>query len=118
MGDWQNIMSMSGDYSPWDSPCWNDDWEHELREDGYLTVQEWNALGKIVKKGEKGMFLPCARIMVFRETQTEPSPRAVKGTDPNASLYFETFSEAMDWAKQNPGQSISRSPDGNGFIAK
>lgn len=117
MGDWQNIMSMNGDYSPWNSPCWNDDWEHELREDGYLTVQEWNALGKIVKKGEKGMFLPCARIMVFRESQTELSPETARRATQGKSLHFGTFDEAKEWAKSNPGRSISRSPDGHGFIA-
>ena len=32
--------------------------------------------------------------------------------------YFETFQEAMAWAKRNPGKTITRSPDGNGFIKK
>jgi hypothetical protein len=25
MGDWQDIMSMDGDFAPWDSPGWADD---------------------------------------------------------------------------------------------
>ena len=32
--------------------------------------------------------------------------------------YFETFQEAMAWAKSNPGKTITRSPDGNGYIKK
>ena len=117
MGDWQNIMSMNGDYSPWSSPCWNDDWEHELLADGYRTIQEWNALGRIVTKGKKGMFLPCARIMVFSESQTEPSPQAAHHANQGEPLHFKTFAEAAAWAKCNPGRSVSRSPDGDGFIA-
>jgi hypothetical protein len=31
---------------------------------------------------------------------------------------FDTFEEARDWAKRNPGETIARSPDGNGFFAK
>lgn len=118
MSDWQNIMSMDGDYSPWDSPCWNDDWEHELRDDGYMTVQEWNKRGKNVTKGAKGRFLPCARITVFEESQTEPSPQTARRPTQSTTLHFGTFGEAMTWAKANPGQSITRSPDGEGFIAK
>lgn len=32
--------------------------------------------------------------------------------------YFETFQEAMVWAKSNPGKTITRSSDGNGYIKK
>ena len=28
---------------------------------------------------------------------------------------FNTFQEASNWAKSNPGRSIKRSPEGNGF---
>lgn len=111
MGGWQRDMSMRGDYSPWDNPCWNDDWEHELRENGYSTVQEWNRMGRTVKEGEKGRYLPCARVTVFRESQTVPR-------DPSIPLHFETYQEAVEWALENPGSSITRSPDGKGFVSK
>lgn len=76
MGDWEDIFGSAGmreDFAPWDSPCWNDDWEHELRDNGYKTVAEWNSLGRSVKKGEKGSYLPCAKIRVFSESQTNPT---------------------------------------------
>lgn len=31
---------------------------------------------------------------------------------------FDTFEEALDWARRNPGEAITRSSDGNGFVAK
>jgi len=31
---------------------------------------------------------------------------------------FNTFQEAIDWAKSNPGKSFTRSTDGNGFVEK
>lgn len=31
---------------------------------------------------------------------------------------FNSFEEAMEWAKKNPGKSIVKSPDGNGYVAK
>ena len=31
---------------------------------------------------------------------------------------FDTFEEALDWARRNPGETITRSSDGNGFVAK
>jgi hypothetical protein len=34
------------------------------------------------------------------------------------SVYFETFQEAMTWAKSNPGKTITRSPDKGGFVVK
>ncbi|WP_090504204.1 hypothetical protein [Pseudomonas borbori] len=120
MGDWEDTFGaagMSADFAPWDSPCWNDDWEHELRAIGYLTLKEWNASGRVIKAGEKGTFLPCAKLMVFSESQTELSQNTHNPRQ-NASSYFDDFSEALDWAKRNPGKSITRSPDGKGFIAK
>lgn len=33
--------------------------------------------------------------------------------DPN---YFETFQAAIAWAKNNPGEAITRKPDGNGYV--
>ncbi|MDC9728771.1 MAG: hypothetical protein PSN04_05490, partial [Methyloprofundus sp.] len=32
--------------------------------------------------------------------------------------FFETFQEAIAWAKSNPGKSITRAADGNGYIKK
>lgn len=32
--------------------------------------------------------------------------------------HFDSFQEAMAWAKSNPGKTITRSPDGNGYIRK
>jgi hypothetical protein len=32
--------------------------------------------------------------------------------------HFSTFEEAIDWAKNNPGRTITKSPSGNGFIIK
>lgn len=32
--------------------------------------------------------------------------------------HFETFQDAMAWAKSNSGKTITRSPDGNGLIKK
>lgn len=30
--------------------------------------------------------------------------------------YFDTFQAAIAWAKNNPGEAITRKPDGNGFV--
>ena len=104
----------------YDNPCWNDDWEHELRDNGYKTVKEWNSLGKVVKKGEKGKYLPCAKIRVFSESQTTTSNYTGNSdfSDSGISKCFDTFNEAMSWAKENPGKTITRSPDGKGYITK
>ena len=32
--------------------------------------------------------------------------------------WFPTANEAQEWAKKNVGKSITRSPDGNGYIVK
>lgn len=32
--------------------------------------------------------------------------------------WFATAQEAQEWAKQNVGKTITRSPDGNGYIVK
>lgn len=32
--------------------------------------------------------------------------------------HFETFEDAKAWAKENPGKTIVRSPDGKGYIKK
>ncbi|MEE1868461.1 hypothetical protein [Pseudomonas auratipiscis] len=42
------------------------------------------------------------------------NPRMVKRM---TTLLFETAVEARQWAKDHPGQSIVKNPDGNGFIA-
>lgn len=33
-------------------------------------------------------------------------------------VFFENFEEAMSWAKSNPGQTITRTPDGHKFMVK
>lgn len=58
MGDWQDgydagLWGIDGIPYGIDSPCWNDDWEHDLRADGYKTVAEWNSIGRSVKKAKK-----------------------------------------------------------------
>ena len=101
------------------NPCFNDDWEHELRNNGYKTVQEWNELGRRVKKDEKGKYLPCAKVKVFKESQTLESKltdkSSMKQTNKNC---FQSFEEAIAWARNNPGRAIVRSPTGNGYIEK
>ena len=59
-------------------PCWNDDWERELRDSGSKTVAEWNQAGRMVQKGVKGVYLPCARTPVFRLSKTTEGP-ALRG---------------------------------------
>ena len=73
MGDWEDVFGsrgMSEDIAPWEHPCWNDEWEHDLLKKGYKSLKEWNSIGRSVKKGEKGTRLPCAKITVFHESQT------------------------------------------------
>ncbi len=108
-----------GDFA-WDSPCWNDDWEHELRDNNYKTVEEWNKLGRIIKKGEEGRYLPCAKIRVFNESQTIISnfSKSENNSELIVDKHFKKSDEAIAWAKKNPGRVITRSPDGNGYIAK
>lgn len=125
MGDWEDGKDAGlwgDDGIPYgiDSPCWNDDWEQELLSNGYQTVNDWNLEGRSVKKGEKGTYLPCARMTVFNESQTIPSKRSNKGTEAESDFLraFGTYEEAMSWAKSNPGKVIKRSPNGNGFVAK
>lgn len=110
----------SGGSFAWDNPCWNDDWEHELRDNGYKTVEEWNEVGRIVKNGEEGRYLPCAKIKVFSESQTTTSnfSKSENKSELIIDKHFKTSDEAIAWAKENPGRVITRSPDGNGFIAK
>lgn len=124
MGDWQDgydagLWGEDGIPYGIDDPCWNDDWEHDLRSSGIRTVEEWNAIGRVVVKGEKGFYLPCARILIFRESQTILS-KFNNGSefDTDEKYYFETYLEAKLWAKENPGVAITRSPTGKGFIKK
>ncbi|MFC3032889.1 hypothetical protein ACFOEE_10190 [Pseudoalteromonas fenneropenaei] len=124
MGDWQDGYDAGlwgADGIPYgiDSPCWNDDWEHELRDQGYKTVKEWNDVGRSVKKGEEGKYLPCAKIRVFSEDQTVESKFSGQSeVNPSDKRHFNSFEEAMTWAKKNPGKVIARSPTGNGYIEK
>ena len=39
--------------TPWYFPCWNSEWEWEYDDKIYRTIHEWNAAGRIIKKGEK-----------------------------------------------------------------
>ena len=68
----------SSDGGPWDSPCWNDDWEVELLDRGYKTMAQWNNLGRVIKKGQKGIYLSCARCYVFNIKETEENIRLAK----------------------------------------
>lgn len=38
--------------------------------------------------------------------------------EPKDYDYFETFQEAIDWAKNNPGQTITRATNRSGYIKK
>ena len=100
----------------YDNPCWNDDREHELIAIGYKTIEEWNSVGKVVKKGEKGSYLPCAKKRVFSESQTTISNYT--SVDTGVKKHFDTFELAMIWAKENIRKAIMISPDGNGYITK
>ena len=124
MGDWQDGYDAGlwgADGIPYriDSPCWNNDWEVELRNEGFKTVKEWNKLGRKIKKGEKGTYLPCLKITVFNENQTEENrPSNHSKIYQSGKQYFKSAEEAMIWAKKNPGKIITRSPTGIGFIEK
>ncbi len=123
MGDWQDGYDAGWwgeDGIPYgiDSPCWNDDWEHELRDDGYKTVKEWNSIGRIIKKGEKSMYLPCAKIHVFSECQTIDKKFIDQLINANNKHQFQTFAEAMTWSKNNHGATIIPNPTGEGYIEK
>ena len=125
MGEALDFIETFG-HSPWDSPCWNDEWEQRLLDQGYRSVEEWNEVGHVVKKGEKGRFLPCACVLVFAESQTKYSAAFVRHRQEIARLdaerdqrisqcaetynlrHFHNFASATEWAKRNPGRSISR----------
>lgn len=99
-------------------PCFNDDWELKLREDGYKTMKEWNSMGISIMKGEKGKYLPCAEMWVFSESQTTTT-RFSNNLDINPSKrQFDTFEKAASWAKDNPGKAVTRSLNGEGYIEK
>jgi len=91
--------------------------ERELRENGYKTVNEWNAVGRSIKKGEKGIS------RLFSEEQTiESKLNRRPENQPEINLtnksHFSTFEEAIMWAKNNPGKAIIRSSTGEGYIVK
>ena len=127
MGDWESTWGMSDSgASIGTSPCWNDDWEQKLLDQGYRPVEEWNEIGHVVKKGEKGKFLPCAQVFVFSEAQTQYSSAYVRHREEIARLdaeralrisqcavthnlrHFHNFASATEWAKRNTGRTISR----------
>ena len=68
----------SSDGGPWDDPCWNDDDEKKLLKSGYKSIQEWNYIGRVVRKGEKGIYLSCARKLVFHKDDTDENRRLAK----------------------------------------
>ncbi len=102
----------NGDFA-WDSPCWNDDWEYDLIDDGHKTLQEWNKENRTIAKGEEGIYLPCAKKTVFDKAQTIPIHK-----NNYTPMYFKTHDEAISWAKNNPDKVITRSNDGIGYIEK
>lgn len=92
--------------------------EEILRENGYKTVNEWNAIDRRVKKGEKGIYLPYVKIRLFSESQTVESRINNQAHNLTNKRHFQTFEDAILWAKSNPGKGITRSPTGEGFIEK
>lgn len=68
----------SPDGGPWDDPCWNNDWEIDLLAEGYKTLAQWNDLGRVVKRGKKGIYLSCARRYVFNIQETEENIRLAR----------------------------------------
>lgn len=91
---------------------------YNLREEGYKTVKEWNAVGRSVKKGEKGIYLPHAKIRVFNEPQTIESRIQSQIQNQTNKRHFQSFEEAIMWAKSNPGKAITRAQTGEGYIEK
>jgi hypothetical protein len=57
-------------YSYCNSTASDDEYSYES--EFYKTVSEWNAVNRIIKKGEKGIWLECRRRRVFVESQTVP----------------------------------------------
>ena len=45
-------------------------------------------------------------------------PNKNKTIEKDNKEWFETANEAQEWAKKNIGKTITRSPDGNGYIVK
>lgn len=93
--------------------------ESELLKQGYKTVKEWNAIGRSVKKGEKGSYLPYSNTIAFSEDQTSPTKLSCnsKRLECEKNL-FDTYEKAISWAKENPGKAITRSADGKSFTVK
>ena len=127
MGDWESTWGMhDSGASIGTSPCWNDEWEQKLLAQGYQSVADWNEIGHVINKGEKGTFLPCAQVFVFKESQTHYSSafhrhmKELARLDAERDLritqcaatqnlrHFHSFNAAVDWAKQNSGKSFSR----------
>ncbi len=119
MGDWEDTFGsagMSEDFSPWDSPCWNDDWEQEILQNfEFRTASEWNLSGRIVKKGENGIKLPCARKVLFEKSQTIPSkykrakfkPGWYGKLDRNSLIMLESCTnEELKEAEEHYNQSL------------
>lgn len=53
------------------------------------------------------------------EESNEENYRSDSDKRPQADITkFHTFQDAIAWSKENPGRSITKSPDGNGYIIK
>ena len=79
------------------------DWENFCESNGW-------SMGP-VRDYEK--FLDSLEDRPRRRAQSNYQPEDLTGNH-----HFSTFREAIEWAKNNPGKSIARSPDGNGYIAR
>ena len=143
MGDWQDGYDSGmwgADGIPYGMDSWSQDYFEEkdeeeyekLKSNGYQTVEEWNKAGRIIKKGEKGKYLRYLRIRLFLKEQTieskyssSPLPEVTENfseklhfEESHLAVYFEHFKDAMSWAKNNPGSTLTRAHDRNGFIVK
>lgn len=79
------------------------DWEDFCESNG------WNA----GSEEDYDKFLDSLEDRPRRRFQPEySSSESVEG------LYFATFQEAVEWAKNNIGKSFTRNPNGSGFIPK
>lgn len=100
MGDWEDCFGN-------DNPDWCGEQEPDSSwYERNKTINEWNEYGRLVKKGEKGEYDRSSGNVLFDISKTIEM------------LRFDTFKEAMEWAKEHPGEKITRSPDGYGFIKK
>ena len=63
----------------------------------------------------------CDPVFLERESFYKDNyrvPNKNKTIEKDNKEWFATANEAQEWAKKNIGKSITRSPDGNGYIVK